>query len=129
MSATPAAYIAFTAPINPAGASTLSREQIWAGLQRKVRHAEEFVGGAIKSTDVISESKDEHGREVITREVVFREGDRRVKEVCTLFEPMKVEVSHSYMQNGSRLTLLSSCKQTAQGCSISFQILLMDSFI
>lgn len=129
MSATPAAYIAFTAPINPPGASTLSREQIWAGLQRKVRHAEEFVGGAIKSTEVISESKDEHGREVVTREVIFREGDRRVKEVCTLFEPAKVEVSNSDMQIGSRLTLLSSYNQTAQRCSISFQILLMDSFI
>lgn len=71
----------------------LTLPQIWAGLQRKVRHAEEFVGGAIKSTDVISVGKDSHGREVITREVVFSEGDRRVKEVCTLYEPMKVEVS------------------------------------
>lgn len=94
MSETPAAYIAFTAPVNPAGVEpVLTRAQIWQGLHRKVRHAEEFVGGAIKSTDVISESKDDHGREVVTREVVFSEGDRRVKEVCTFYPDMKVEVS------------------------------------
>lgn len=92
--ATPAAYMAFSAPINPPGASPeLTLAQVWAGLQRKVRHAEEFVGGAIKSTDVISVDKDNHGREVITREVVFVEGERRVKEICTFYEPMKVEVS------------------------------------
>jgi len=96
MSETPAAYIAFTAPVNPAGAEpVLTRAQIWQGLHRKVEHAEEFVGGAIKSTDVISHSKDDHGREVITREVVFTDGDRRVKEVCTLYEDMKVEVRTS----------------------------------
>lgn len=92
--ATPAAYIAFTAPINPSESSpVLSKEQIWACLHRKVRNAEEFVGGAIKSTEVLSESKDEHGRLVITREVVFAEGDRRVKEVCTFYEGVKVDVS------------------------------------
>lgn len=92
--ATPAAYIAFTSPINPSGASpVLTKEQIWACLHRKVRHAEDFVGGAIKTTDVLSESKDEHGRQVITREVVFADGDRRVKEVCTFYDGVKVDVS------------------------------------
>jgi len=94
MSATPAAYIAFSAPINPSGASpVLTKAQIYACLHRKVRHAEEFVAGAIKATDVLSESTDEHGREVVTREVVFAEGDRRVKEVCTSFGGVKTEVS------------------------------------
>ncbi|KAK5072244.1 hypothetical protein LTR70_010531 [Exophiala xenobiotica] len=92
MSATPAAYIAFSAPINPSGASpVLTKAQIYACLHRKVRHAEEFVAGAIKATDVLSESTDEHGREVVTREVVFAEGDRRVKEVCTSFGGVKTE--------------------------------------
>lgn len=85
--------MAFTAPINPSGASpVLTRAQIWKGLERKVRHAEEFVGAAIKSTDVLDVSKDDKGREVVTREVVFAEGNRKVKEVCTLYEDMKVEV-------------------------------------
>lgn len=90
----PAAYIAFTAPINPTGATpVLSRDQVWAGLHRKVRHAEEFVGNAIKSTTVLEEKKDDLGRDVVVRECVFREGNRKVKEVCTFFPQMKVEVS------------------------------------
>ena len=70
MASTPAAYLAFTAPLNPPGSTTLTRDQVWAGLHRKVRHAEEFVGGAITATDVISEYKDEHGRDVVEREVI-----------------------------------------------------------
>jgi len=94
MPAPPAAYIAFSAPINPPDVSpVLTKAQITACLHRKIRHAEEFVAGAIKSTDVLSESTDEHGREVVTREVVFAEGDRRVKEVCTSSGGVKHEVS------------------------------------
>lgn len=92
--ATPAAYIAFTAPINPPGATpVLTIDQVWEGLGRKVRNASEFVGGAIRSTTVISENKDEHGRDVITRDVIFEEGSRKAREVCTFFPKMKVEVS------------------------------------
>lgn len=92
--ATPAAYIAYTAPVNPSGASpVLTIDQIWAGLQLKVRQPSEFVGGAIKSTTVVSEEKDKHGRDVITRDVVFSEGDRKAREFCTFFPKMKVEVS------------------------------------
>ena len=91
--ATPAAYLAYTAPINPSGATpVLTIEQVWAGLQRKVRHAQEFVPKAINATDVITEDTDEHGRERVTRDVVFVEGERKAREVCTFFEPMKVEV-------------------------------------
>ena len=92
MSPTPAAYIAWTSPINPTGSTPLTVAQIWAGLHRKVRHAEEFVPAAIKSTDVISESVDEHGREVVTRDVVFIEGGRKAREICTFYPRMKVEV-------------------------------------
>jgi len=97
MSPTPAAYIAWTSPINPAGSKPLTLAQIWAGLHRKVRHAEEFVPAAIKSTDVISESVDEHGREVITRDVVFIEGGRKAREVCTFYPSMKVEVCTPFL--------------------------------
>lgn len=110
MAETPAAYIAFTAPINPPGVSpVLTIDQVWAGLHRKVRHAEEFVAGAIKHTDVISESKDDHGREVVTRDVIFVEGDRKVREVCTFFPQMKVEVSTQRLtMRGRRLTLANT---------------------
>ena len=78
--------LAYTAPINPANASpVLSIEQVWAGLQRKIRNAPEFVG-AIKSCDVL-EDKDT----VVTREVVFKDRPEiRVKEVCKSYEPLKV---------------------------------------
>lgn len=97
MPATPSVYLAYTAPINPPSSTpTLTVPQIWAGLQRKVRHAEEFVPKAIKSIDVISESTDDHGREVVTRDVMFLEegaGEaRKAREVCTFFPMMKVEV-------------------------------------
>lgn len=79
-------YLAYTAPINPPNASpVLSSEQCWAGLQRKIRNAPEFVG-AITKCDVL---EDKDG--VVTREVVFgARPDTRVKEVCKSFEPMKV---------------------------------------
>ncbi|KAJ9133326.1 hypothetical protein NKR23_g10834 [Pleurostoma richardsiae] len=85
-------YVAFTAPINPPSASPqLTIENIWPLLQRKIRRAEDFVGAAIRSTDVISQSSTPAGQPVTVREVVFHEGDRRVREECVEFWPMKVE--------------------------------------
>ncbi|KAH7139619.1 hypothetical protein B0J13DRAFT_504852 [Dactylonectria estremocensis] len=84
--------IAFTAPINPAGASPILKpEQIWAGLLLKIRSAETFVPGAIQSTTVISESTDiSTGNPVTVRLVIFREDQRQVRETVTAFEPSKV---------------------------------------
>ena len=88
----PANHVAYTAPINPPTAEPkLSESQIWALLRRKIRRAEDFVGGAILNTEVISESKDTQGRPVTTRMVTFRQGNRRVEEVVTTFYPVKVE--------------------------------------
>ncbi|KAL1856958.1 hypothetical protein Daus18300_010517 [Diaporthe australafricana] len=85
-------YTAYTAPINPPSSEPkLSQSQIWALLRRKIRRAEDFVGGAILNTEVVSESKDTHGRPVTTRMVTFRQGNRRVEEVVTTFYPVKVE--------------------------------------
>jgi len=89
---TAANYVAFTAPINPSGVTpVLTLQQIWTALQHKIVAAEKFVGGAILSTDVLSKSTDSVGRVVTEREVVFREGNRRVHESCTEFPQMKVE--------------------------------------
>jgi hypothetical protein len=88
----PANNIAFTAPINPPGASpTLKQEQIWAGLLLKIRSAETFVPKAIQSTTVISESTDPStGNPVTVREVIFREDQRKVRETVTAYEPSRV---------------------------------------
>jgi hypothetical protein len=89
---TPSNNIAYTAPINPSSADLkLTIPQIWRGLERKIRAGQDFVGGALLSTDIISESQDEQGRPITVREVVFRDGNRRVRETCIAFEPMKVE--------------------------------------
>jgi hypothetical protein len=62
--------IAHTSRINPAGASPiLTQSQIWAGLQRKIRFAQEFVP-VIESCTVLEESADG----VVTRDVVFKKG-------------------------------------------------------
>ncbi len=83
-------YVAYTSAINPPGASpVVSAEQVWSALRLKVRAGQDFVGAAIVSTDVLEESE-EHGIEVVVREVVFREGNRRVKEVCKAYAPTKV---------------------------------------
>ncbi|KIV77983.1 hypothetical protein PV11_09754 [Exophiala sideris] len=103
--------IAFTAPINPPGATpVLTYAQIWQGLEKKVRAGQDFVGGAITSTDVISTSKTKHGNHVTVREVVFRDGDRRVREECIAFPPMKVEF---HQPNGS--TVQNVVSEDAEG--------------
>ncbi|KFY31819.1 hypothetical protein V493_00782 [Pseudogymnoascus sp. VKM F-4281 (FW-2241)] len=85
--------IAFTAPINPPGATPiLKREEIWAGLLLKIRSAETFVAAAIQSTSVISESTDASTQNSVTiREVVFREDQRKVKETVTAYKDCRVD--------------------------------------
>ena len=85
-------HVAYTQPINPAGASpVLTEAQVWQGLQRKIRHAQEFVVAAIGSTDVLEERDD--GREVV-RIAHFNPGyggeKGSAKETCRSFEPTKV---------------------------------------
>lgn len=89
---TPTTNTAFTAALNPPGANPiLTLPQIWTALEQKVRYAERFVGGAISSTDVLSVTTNSHGQRVTTREIIFKEDNRRIKEVCTEFPNMKVE--------------------------------------
>ncbi|KAJ2903518.1 hypothetical protein MKZ38_009740 [Zalerion maritima] len=86
-------HIAYTSPINPAGSSPLlTRAQVWAGLQRKIRHADEFVP-AIVACHVLSETGPCPNPEV-TREVEFKPGmgpPGRVREVCRSFHPSWVD--------------------------------------
>ena len=87
--------VAYTQAINPAGATpVLTKSQIWKGLQRKVRRAQDFVP-VISGCKVLEEYDN-----VIIREAYFgtkedgetvpgQEG-KTVKETCKLFEPTKV---------------------------------------
>ncbi|KAI1774821.1 DUF1857-domain-containing protein [Hypoxylon cercidicola] len=89
--------LAYTAPINPAGASpTLTVPQIWAGLQRKVRRAQDFVP-IIEACDVLSEETDERtGNLKVVRDVRFKKGfepsvGTLVRETCVHFAPRRVD--------------------------------------
>ncbi|KAK3989050.1 hypothetical protein QBC44DRAFT_94988 [Cladorrhinum sp. PSN332] len=94
----PTINLGYTAPINPPSAEpVLTLPQIWAGLQRKVRHAEQFVP-LIKSCAVESETQSEAGNTVITRVVDFgnnlglqQKDGKLVREVCTLYPPVRVD--------------------------------------
>ena len=84
-------HVAYTQPINPPGAEpVLTESQVWKGLQRKVRFAQEFVS-AIGSTDVLEER--DGGREVVRVahfKSDFRGESGSARETCRLFEPTKV---------------------------------------
>jgi len=90
--------LAYTSPINASKpAPTLTVPQLWAGLQHKIRSAQSFVP-AIISTDVIEERTDaKKGVPVVVREVVFKEGNRRVREECWEYKPCKVGFSGGVM--------------------------------
>lgn len=80
---------AYTEPINPPNTTpVLSRDQVWKGLQRKVRKAQDFVP-VIIGCDVLSEKENE-----VVREAHFKERDGHpamsVKEVCKSYYPTKV---------------------------------------
>ena len=80
---------AYTEKINPPGETpVLPRAQIWKGLQRKIRRAQDFVP-VILATDVVSESENE-----VVRVAHFGEFHGKppssVREVCRSFEPTKV---------------------------------------
>ncbi|EXJ96280.1 hypothetical protein A1O1_01406 [Capronia coronata CBS 617.96] len=111
MPPTPSNNVAYTAAINPPNTTpVLSYAQIWRGLQLKIKAGQDFVGGAIIATDVISTSETDNGHPVTVREVVFREGNRRVRETCIAYEPMKVEF---HQPDGSKVQNVIS--QGAQG--------------
>ncbi|KAK0653109.1 hypothetical protein B0T16DRAFT_407440 [Cercophora newfieldiana] len=68
--------LGYTAPINPPGASpVLNPTQVWAGLQRKVRHAEEFVP-LFSACEVVSEEPGatEFDPYTVIRNVTIRPG-------------------------------------------------------
>ncbi|OAQ99985.1 hypothetical protein LLEC1_04105 [Akanthomyces lecanii] len=68
-------YYAATAPVNPAGAEpVLTPAQVWEGLRRKVRHADQFVPPI---TSCIVDREEDN---VVHRRVIF-EGTKELSEV------------------------------------------------
>ncbi|KAH6646281.1 hypothetical protein BKA67DRAFT_583756 [Truncatella angustata] len=89
--------IAYTAPT-----------QVWAGLERKVRRAQDFVP-IIISCDLLSEEQTEKGF-TITRKVKFKgagpKGDgSSVTEVCAHYAPSRVDFEQD---NGSFISNIVS---------------------
>lgn len=89
---------AFTAPINPPGATpVLTKAQVWAGLILKTHSAETFIPNAITATNVISERVSESedvstGNIIPVREVfLFRENQQKIKERGTAYEDASVD--------------------------------------
>ncbi|KAI2603950.1 DUF1857-domain-containing protein [Hypoxylon fragiforme] len=97
--------LAYTAPINPPSASPpLSLPQVWAGLQRKVRHAPEFVPLITECTVLSSTTDAETGNLKVVREVRFDSG-KLVKEVCVHFAPCRVDFEQT---DGSTISNIAS---------------------
>lgn len=98
--------LAYTAPINPAGASPiLCQDQIWAGLKRKVRRAQDFVP-VIVACEVLSEEGN-----TVVRQATFRSEDNTketnnpVKEVCVHMPPSRVDFQQ---EDGSTISNIVS---------------------
>ncbi|KAK5651850.1 hypothetical protein OQA88_11619 [Cercophora sp. LCS_1] len=101
--------LAYTAPINRPSQTPLTPSQVWAGLKRKVRHAEEFVP-LIIDCKVVSSSPatSEAEVETITREVIFKSGagpknkadGEPVTEVVRHYPPVRVDF---HQEDGTKI--------------------------
>jgi len=93
--------LAYTAPINPPGetaAPPITATQVWAGLQRKVRHAEEFVsiitGCKVLDGETVPAAYAGRGRTATTRIATFDvpgKGSWEVKELCIEYPPCRID--------------------------------------
>ncbi|KAK4541707.1 hypothetical protein LTR36_007416 [Oleoguttula mirabilis] len=93
-------HCAYTEPINPSGATpVLSRDQIWRGLQRKIRKAQDFVP-VIEATDVLEEKDNEVTRVAHFKAMNGHEAHSE-KEICKSYYPTKVDF---WQPNGALIT-------------------------
>jgi len=82
--------VAYTQAINPAGVTpVLTREQLWAGMERKVRAAHEFVP-VFEACTVLEEHENTIVRETKLKPMEGRPGKTQ-KETCKLYKPTKVD--------------------------------------
>lgn len=82
--------MSYTAPINRPGLPMLSATQIWRCVDRKVRHAEDFVP-AIVHTELLSESRTELKRRVTFAADGHPAGIKEAVETCRMYEPCRVD--------------------------------------
>ena len=77
-------YSTATVPVNPAGETPLTRDQVWQGLERKARDARLFLPpGLCTRCDVTEESANHFVRDATIggqdlREIIVLEADRKV---------------------------------------------------
>ena len=81
--------VAYTTPVNPPGATPmLTREQLWTGMERKVRRAHDFVP-VFEDCKVIEEHDNVIVRETKLKPMEGRPGKTQ-QETCKLYKPTKV---------------------------------------
>lgn len=77
-------YSTATVPVNPAGKTRLTREQVWRGLELKARDARQFLPpGLCTRCDVVEESATHFVREATI-------GGAELREIITLEPQRKV---------------------------------------
>jgi len=83
--------VAYTQAVNPVGATpVLTREQVWAGMEGKVRRAHLFVP-VFEDCKVIEEHDNVVVRETKLKPMEGRPGKTQ-RETCHLFKPAKVRI-------------------------------------
>ncbi|AEO67509.1 uncharacterized protein THITE_2116400 [Thermothielavioides terrestris NRRL 8126] len=93
--------LGYTAPVNrPGQQPVLTLQQVWEGLQHKMRRADKFVP-IITACEVLAEEEpsspaDGGPRAVVTRRVTFQPdtgpwGKSTVVEVCRLYPPCRID--------------------------------------
>ena len=103
--------IAYTSPINPNPSGpepTLSQRQVWAGLKRKARRAQDFVP-VIVACEVLLED-DVEGKERVLRKVQFAgppgsQPSAPIEETCVHYPPSRVDYEQ---ENGSTISNIVS---------------------
>ena len=85
--------VAYTQPINPSGATPkITREQLWKGMDMKVRRAHDFVP-VFSDCKVLEEYDNVVVRETTLKPMEGRPGKTQ-KETCKLYKPVKVDMPH-----------------------------------
>jgi Domain of unknown function (DUF1857) len=96
--------VAYTTPVNPPGSTpVLTRAQVWAGLERKIRRASDFVP-VFEDCKVIEEYDNVVVRETKLKPMEDRPG-RTQKETCKMYKPTKVCRVSGELRVSSRLLL------------------------
>ena len=117
-------YSTATVPVNPEGETTLTRAQVWAGLELKARDARLFLPpGLCTRCDVVEESATHFVREAIVNELFEGpDGTLQLRFYCYLGlrgrEPNGPEEQAEQAQfdgeTGYKAALMSTLKRTRE---------------